>query len=83
MTRYKVDMRRDGLEPWTRQDEFWQRLRNAKNMAYFAWLALRYDSALFACVLFNSCRYERDAVIGSIMIGAKEIKVEELSGGSD
>lgn len=61
--------------PWTRRDEVRQRLGNCARFIYFAWLALRTDSTLFAAVFINSARSEGDLVIGEvIMRGGRKIE---------
>ena len=51
--------------PWTRYDEITQRLGNCRRMLVFAWLALRYDSMMFATVLLNCSRQQGDLFIAN------------------
>lgn len=65
-------------QPWTRWDEIKQRVGNVRRMLMFAWQAARYDSGLFAVVLFNSCRDEGDGLIGAVMLDGRRIDPEGI-----
>jgi hypothetical protein len=70
-------------QPWTRWDEVKQRFGNVRRMLMFAWLAARYDSALFALVLFNSCRDAGDGLIAATMLDGRRIDPEGIMEDAD
>ena len=55
-----------GAKPWTKKDEFWQRLNNCRAMLLMAWWALRHDSFYFATIVMNASREEGDKMIASV-----------------
>jgi hypothetical protein len=63
---------------WTRWDEIKQRAGNVRRMLMFAWLAATNDSAVFAVVMFNSCRSAGDGLMGAVMMDGRRIDPEGI-----
>lgn len=62
-----------GARDWSRWDEVKQRFGNMSAMLWFAWVALRMDSATFAIMLTNSVRDLGDGLISVVMKDGREI----------
>lgn len=74
--RYTVRLTNRNAKPWTRWDEIRQRAGNVHRMLFFAWLALRYDSATFAAVFVNSARDAGDGLIARMtMASGRDISI--------
>ena len=54
--------------PWTRWDEVKQRVGNCRRFLVWAWMALWYDSTMFAAVFMNASRSEGDMLISRIVM---------------
>jgi len=59
----KLTAHNNDAEPWGFWREVKQRATNVKSLLFFAWLAIWYDSHLFAAVFMNISRQEGDAII--------------------
>lgn len=74
--KFETSYHNPSARPWTRRDEVRQRIGNCWRMLIFAWLALRYNSALFSGVFLNVARQEGDLMISKIVMhGGREIVV--------